>query len=275
MSLTPKVSVIISTYNQPDWLQKVLWGYECQTERDFEIIIADDGSTQETEAVIKGFKAVSRLNIIHVWHEDKGFRKTKILNKALLKANSEYIIFTDGDCIPRNDFVKTHLNLKKENCFLSGGYFKLPKDISRLITKESIETQQCFNLKWLKNHGLKKNFKTNKLTAKGFKARLLNTFTPTKATFDGMNVSGRKALIFKVNGFDERMQYGGEDREIGERLMNLGVAFKQIRYSAICVHLHHERPYKNSEAIKRNKAIRLSTKKLKLTKTKFGIEKYD
>ncbi|MFV0564571.1 MAG: glycosyltransferase family 2 protein [Flavobacteriaceae bacterium] len=275
MSLTPKVSVIISTYNQPDWLQKVLWGYECQTERDFEIIIADDGSTQETEAVIKGFKAVSRLNIIHVWHEDKGFRKTKILNKALLKANSEYIIFTDGDCIPRNDFVKTHLNLKKENCFLSGGYFKLPKDISRLITKESIETQQCFNLKWLKNHGLKKNFKTNKLTAKGFKARLLNTFTPTKATFDGMNVSGWKALIFKVNGFDERMQYGGEDREIGERLMNLGVAFKQIRYSAICVHLHHERPYKNSEAIKRNKAIRLSTKKLKLTKTKFGIEKYD
>ncbi len=272
---TIKASVIISTYNQPVWLQKVLWGYACQSKQDFEIVIADDGSTQDTKAVIDIFKASSSIKTTHVWHEDNGFRKTKILNKALLKTNSEYLIFTDGDCIPRNDFIETHLKLRQENYFLSGGYFKLPKIISETITKKDIEQQHCFNLKWLLEHGLKKNFKTNKLTALGLKAHLLNTLTPTKATFDGMNVSGWKAAILTVNGFDERMQYGGEDRELGERLMHLGIRFKQIRYSAICVHLHHERPYKNENAIKQNKAIRKLTKKKRKTWTKFGLIKTD
>ncbi|MBJ6369733.1 glycosyltransferase family 2 protein [Snuella sedimenti] len=270
---TFKASVIISTYNQPEWLEKVLWGYEQQTESNFEIIIADDGSKETTRKLIDRFVATSRLKIAHVWHEDNGFQKTVILNKAVLKTSSDYVIFTDGDCIPRNDFVATHLRLKKENCFLSGGYFKLPETISKLISKQDIVNQTCFDLSWLVKNGLKKNFKANKLTAKGFKAWLLNTFTPTKATFDGMNVSGWKALVLAVNGFDERMQYGGEDREIGERLMNKGVKFKQIRYSAICVHLYHERPYKNEAVILKNKAIRSTTKRQNVTFSHYGIVK--
>ncbi len=268
---TIKASVIISTYNQPVWLQKTLWGYACQTEQDFEIIIADDGSTQDTKTVIDNFVASANIKVTHVWHEDNGFQKTKILNKALLKTHSEYIIFTDGDCIPRNDFIETHLSLKQDNYFLSGGYFKLPKPISDSITKHDIKQQHCFKLKWLLERGLKKGLKSSKLTAQGFKSRLLNRFTPTKATFNGMNTSGWKHLILKVNGFDERMQYGGEDRELGERLMNMGIRFKQIRYSAICVHLYHERPYKNNEAIARNKAIRSETKKDQKVWTKFGL----
>ncbi|GAA4306368.1 glycosyltransferase family 2 protein [Aestuariibaculum suncheonense] len=269
-----KASVIISTYNQPEWLEKVLWGYEVQTETNFEIVIADDGSGQSTKQLIDRFIQHTKLKIIHVWQEDDGFQKTKILNKAILKTASDYLIFTDGDCIPRNDFVETHLALRKPNTFLSGGYFKLPQGISKAISKEDIENQNCFQLKWLLEHGLKKTFKTNKLTASGIKARLLNTFTPTKATFDGMNVSGWKQHIIDVNGFDERMQYGGEDREIGERLMNCGIAFKQIRYSAICVHLHHDRPYKNEEALNKNQAIRKVTKTKKSKTTKFGITKH-
>lgn len=264
-------SVIISTYNQPKWLQKVLWGYEIQTETNFEIVIADDGSTEATKLVVDRFIAESSLNVKHIWQEDRGFQKTKILNKAILKTESDYLIFTDGDCIPRKDFVETHIKLRKENTFLSGGYFKLPADISEMISKDDIINQNCFTLNWLQERGLKKNFKSNKLTVLGFKAWILNTFTPTKATFDGMNVSGWKALILKVNGFDERMQYGGEDREIGERLVNNGVKFKQIRYSAVCIHLYHARPYKNEEALKQNQAIRKFTKKHKLKVTKFGI----
>ena len=72
-------SVIISTYNQPLWLEKVLWGYEAQNCLDFEIIIADDGSGIETREVINTFKSKSQLKINHVWHEDNGFQKTKIL----------------------------------------------------------------------------------------------------------------------------------------------------------------------------------------------------
>ncbi|MGR7813577.1 glycosyltransferase family 2 protein [Lacinutrix undariae] len=267
-----KASVIISTYNQPEWLKKVLWGYENQTENHFEIIIADDGSTSVTKAVIDDFMLTSKLAIQHVWQEDDGFQKTKILNKAILKTQSDYLIFTDGDCIPRNDFVATHLKLSAKNCFLSGGYFKLNASISEEITQKDIITQSCFSLNWLLNKGLKKTFKTNKLTSQGFKSWFLNTFTPTKATFDGMNVSGWKQHIIAVNGFDERMQYGGEDREIGERLKHAHITFKQIRYSAICLHLFHERPYKNEAAMAKNNSIRKETKRLKATFTNFGIK---
>lgn len=266
-----KASVIVSTYNQPKWLRNVLWSYELQSEKCFEIIIADDGSNMETKKVIDNFVTSSKLNVTHVWQKDDGFKKTKILNKAILKTSSNYLIFTDGDCIARNDFVATHLKLRKINCFLSGGYFKLPKDISETITKRDIDMQNCFNIKWLIGLGLKRTFKANKLTATSFKAKILNKITPTKATFDGMNVSGWKQDVLEVNGFDERMDYGGEDREIGERLMNKGIKFLQIRYSAICLHLYHERPYKNEDAFLLNNEIRKQTRKHKTKKTKFGI----
>ncbi|SHG44181.1 glycosyltransferase family 2 protein [Winogradskyella jejuensis] len=269
----PNISVIISTYNQPEWLEKVLYGYEIQSYTDFEIIIADDGSTQETKTLIERFSETSKYNISHVWQEDKGFRKTKILNKAIVASQGEYLILTDGDCIPRKDFVQCHFELRKSGCFLSGGYFKLPQSISKKITKEDIENQNCFDKRWLLDQGLKKSFKLNKLTSKGLKERLLNTLTPTKATWDGMNASGWKQDILKVNGFDERMAYGGEDRELGERLMNLGAKPIQIRYSAICVHLYHTRGYKNEAAEQANLKIRKETKSKKKTWTDFGIKK--
>ncbi|WP_242094677.1 glycosyltransferase family 2 protein [Aestuariivivens sediminicola] len=268
-----KASVIISTYNQPQWLEKVLWGYQVQTFKDFEIVIADDGSNAETKVLIDSFKKNSPLEIKHVWQPDQGFQKTKILNKAIVASAYDYLIFTDGDCIPRNDFVSEHIRLRRRNYFLSGGYFKLPKPLSEAITRQDIEHQDCFKLRWLQTHGLEKNFKANKLTAFGFKAWFLNTFTPTKATFDGMNVSGWKKDILEVNGFDERMQYGGEDREIGERLMNKGIAFRQVRYSTICLHLYHERPYLNTLALEKNKLIRKQTRRSKTVMTPYGITK--
>lgn len=268
-----KASLIISTYNQPDWLEKVLWSCEFQTEKDFEIIIADDGSTIDTKQFIETFKKSSKLNIKHVWHEDNGFQKTIILNKAITKSNTDYLIFTDGDCVLRNDFIAMHLKLREKNYALSGGYFKLTKAISYAINKEHISTQECFNKEWLLSKGQPRNFKMNKLTHSKFKVWLLNTFTTTKATFDGMNVSTWKEDILNVNGFDERMQYGGEDREIGERLMNNGIKFKQIRYSAICLHLYHSRPYKNNESLLINKNIRKQTRKSKSVYTNYGIIK--
>lgn len=271
MSLPHKSLVIISTYNQPVWLEKVLYGYEHQTIKDFEIIIADDGSTINTKRVIDSFNKREKLKIQHIWQEDDGFRKTKILNKAIAVSNCDYLIISDGDCIPRQDFVETHLKLRKAGCFLSGGYFKLSKHISKLIIKEDIETQRCFTKDWLISKGLKKSFKFNKLTSKGYKEWLLNTFTTTKATFDGMNVSAWKKDIIKVNGFDERMHYGGEDRELGERLINFGIKPLQIRYSAICLHLHHSRNYMNDEDLLKNKAIRKQTKTFKKVWTDFGI----
>ena len=88
-----------------------------------------------------------------------------------------------------------------------------------------------------------------------------------------MNVSCYKKDIVAVNGFDERMEYGAEDREVGERMMNNGTTFLQVRYSAICVHLYHERPYKDESILMKNNEFRKETKRLKSVFTKFGIKK--
>lgn len=102
-SINFSVGIIISTYNNPAWLEKVLWGYLYQTHPADEIVIADDGSKEDTRLLIESFK--SKLPIKHVWHEDNGFQKSRILNSALIASQSDYLIFTDQDCIPRKDFI--------------------------------------------------------------------------------------------------------------------------------------------------------------------------
>jgi glycosyltransferase involved in cell wall biosynthesis len=268
-----KVSVIFSTYNMPAWLEKVLWGFECQTYKDFEIVIADDGSGEETTHLIKRFKQNSPLEIIHVWQEDEGFQKSRILNKAIVASTTDYLIFTDGDCIPRNDFVQTHVSKAKHGHFLSGGYFKLPLTTSEMISREDVLSQRAFDVQWLQNRGLEKTYKSMKLTSRGFKADFLNFITPATATWNGHNSSGWKADLLSVNGFNEDMKYGGQDRELGERLMNKGIKGIQIRYSAICIHLDHKREYKTRESVQFNVNVRRETKRLKKTWTENGIVK--
>jgi glycosyltransferase involved in cell wall biosynthesis len=268
-----KVSVVISTYNSPEWLEKVLWGYECQTNKNFEIVIADDGSGEATQRLVDRMKNESALQIIYVWHEDRGFQKSQILNKAIEASTSEYLIFSDGDCIPRKDFVEVHLNNLEKDRFLSGGYFMLPMETSKLISKSNIINGEAFDVKWLQTHGLPKTYKTLKLSSTGWTQKFLNAVTPTKATWNGHNASGWKKDIVAVNGFNEKMQYGGQDRELGERLENFGVRGKQIRYSAVCVHLDHKRGYNTKESIQFNRSIRKETRTLKKTWTEFGILK--
>ncbi|MCA0957847.1 glycosyltransferase family 2 protein [Muricauda ruestringensis] len=270
---SPKISVIISTYNAEEWLKKVLWGFNCQIFKDFEVVIADDGSGPKTKELLDGMSENVFYNIIHVWQEDDGFQKSRILNKAVEACNAEYIIMTDGDCIPREDFVEVHYINKEPGYFISGGYYMLPMNISKLITLEDIEKQNCFNIHWLKEKGIPKTFKNNKLTASGLVSKLLNTITPTNASWNGHNSSGWKKDILNVNGFDERMQYGGQDRELGERLFNFGIKSKQLRYSAVCVHLDHKRGYKTPESIAKNQAIRKETRSNKLVWTHYGITK--
>ena len=267
-------SVIISTYNSPKWLQKVLWSYNEQSFKDFELLIADDGSSEETRILIDAMKSQVNYPIRHIWHEDNGFQKTMILNKATVASEGSYLVYSDGDCIARSDFLKVHIDRREEGYFLSGGYFKLPMKISELISEEDIKTQRCFDINWLKSHGLKSSFKNNKITAKGLKRQLLNALTPTTATWNGHNASGYKNDIISANGYDERMQYGGEDRELGERLFNAGFKAKQVRYSAVCLHLDHARGYVKPEMIENNLKIRATTKRDKIKRTPFGIEKF-
>lgn len=268
-----KLSVIITTYNSPEWLQKVLWGYQAQTFRDFEMIIADDGSGNDTRELIDNMKKEVFYPVQHIWHPDEGFRKCTILNKGIVASKADYLVISDGDCIPRKDFLQVHLNRRKEGHFLSGGYSKLPMELSKKITQEDIFNQRCFDLRWLKTNGLPSTFKNTKFTAKGVKAAMLNLVTPTNASWNGHNSSAWKKDLYAINGFNEQMRYGALDREMGERLENSGIKGLQIRYSAICVHLDHSRGYRNKKDLENNKAIWMRSRKEKLTWTNDGISK--
>jgi glycosyltransferase involved in cell wall biosynthesis len=275
MKLEPmKLSVIVSTYNSPEWLEKVLWGYSAQLHKGFELIIADDGSTDTTKQMIDRMRHETGLSIKHIWQEDKGFRKCRILNLAVLESVFDYVVFTDGDCIPRRDFLEVHAMEAEPNRFLSGGYHKLPMATSKAITKDDILSGQCFDLAWLKANGLKASYKNSKLTASRRQARVFNTLTPTRCRFKGSNGSAWKKDILAVNGFDETMAYGGEDREFGVRLANLGVRPKHVRYNAIVIHLDHGRGYVDPEIVQANKRHRIKTAKERITRTANGIEQH-
>ena len=268
-----KISIIFTTYNSPSWLQKVLWGLDQQTDNNFEIVIADDGSTTETQHVIDKFQSISSIPIKHIWQEDKGFQKCSVLNKAIIASNGEYLIFTDGDCIPRKDFIAVHRAYAEPGYFLSGGYLKLPLMLSQDITQKNIQDGVCFNKHWLIKRGLKKSHKLWKLNRSSIINRLLNHLTPTKKTWNGHNASCFKKEVIAINGFDERMQYGGQDREFGSRLKNLGLKAKQIRYSAICIHLDHSKSYENTASWEKNHSIRKASIKNRVIETPAGIKK--
>lgn len=268
-----KTAVILSTYNSPDRLEPTLIGYAAQSHRHFELIVADDGSTEDTRHLIAAVSRRFAMPVKHVWQEDVGFRKCRILNQAALSTTADYLIFSDGDCIPRKDFVAVHVARARSGRFLSGGYFKLPAATCERLTPDLILEGRATDPAWLVGNGVRHSHKLAKLRLVGWRAEAMNFITPTRPTWNGHNASGWRADLLRVNGFDERMAYWAQDREFGERLENAGVRGMQIRYAAICVHIHHDRPYKNQASREKNLQIRRETRKRRAVWTAHGIVK--
>jgi len=267
-----KISVILSTYNAPQLLEKVLAGYARQTAAEFEIVIADDGSTDETRRMLEASGSRSRVPIRHVWHDDQGFRKCAILNRAIEAASGDYLVISDGDCVPWDDFVETHGRLARRGCFVSGGYCKLGFEASRALTADEVQRGRAGDVRWLLGQG-PSPWRLRRLLLPRGCGPWLDRLTPTRPTWNGHNASGWKSDLVRVNGFDERMGYGGEDREMGERLVNAGIRGIQARHRAICMHLWHERGYVRQDVLRRNLEIRRATADRRADFTPYGIVK--
>ncbi len=266
----PAISVLISTYNEPQWLEWVLLGYSRQAFTDFELIVVDDGSTDETRDRIDALRPRLPFALRHFWHPDRGYRKCTAMNRGIELARADYLVFSDGDCIPREDFLAVHMAEREPRRFLSGGYSKLPLALSRRITRVDILAGRATDYRWLARNGLERH--TLKLRARApWLQALLNRTTWVAPRFHGHNASAWKADVERVNGWDERMQYGGQDIELGERLGNAGIRGKTIRYSAACVHLEHARGYRTPDMKLRCRAIRAETHRSRTTWTAFGI----
>lgn len=248
-----RITVVVTTYRKPRELQLVLAGYGKQDDDDFEVVVADDGSGEATGRVVEEAARSTGLALAHVWHADRGFRKTEILNRALLEARGDYVIFTDGDCIPRADLVRTHRELGGRGRYLSGGYVRLSPGVSRTLDVDDVRAGRPFDPRWLRERGQRPGRKVLRLLPSGRLPGLLDRLTPTRASFNGMNSSVAVGPALEVDGFDLDFTYGGLDREFGARLRNLGLRPVQVRHRAVVVHLHHERPYRDREAQERQK----------------------
>lgn len=267
----PTVGVVFTTYNRPHDLERVLAGYARQTMSDFEIVIADDGSGAETRECIVRAREEWNLHIRHVWHEDIGFRKCRILNRAIVENNAEYLIFTDGDCIPHPQFVAGHVMLAKPGHFISGGCVRLGPAATKAVTANDVLAGRVFESRWLTQHGESvANLRKLRLSIEPWRG-IMNSLTTTKPTWNGHNSSTWREEALAVKGFDERLGYGGLDREFGERLERCGMKGIQARYSLICMHLDHPRPYRAREIMDANMQIRRENARRNIRRTTHGL----
>jgi len=265
------VAVILSTYNQPAFLRLVIEGYARQHVRADRIIIADDGSTGVTAAMLESAARETGLAILHLWHPDRGFRKTEILNHAIRLADEDLLIFSDGDCIPRADFVRGHRTLTREGCFVSGGYLKLPAATTQSVSLSVIGSGDLFRYRWLRSHGWAPGRRALRLLSSNRLATTLDRLTPTQPTWNGHNASTLRRNLLAVNGFDLDMRYGGEDRVLGDRLFNSGFRGIQARHRLPVVHLDHGRPYLDQEVLRENHLRRMRVLREKECRTPVGL----
>lgn len=264
------VGVIVSTYNQPRMLRLCLEALACQSHRADEVIVADDGSTAETAEVIRQY--ADRLPIKHIRHEDRGFRKTAILNRAVVAATADYLIFIDQDLLARRDFISKHYKAARPGHYVSGGAVKISEQLSALITCRDIREGLIWRRDWITDHGMPWNRRMNKLSSNRLYCRVMNCITPTHATWNGGDSSTWREAIIRANGFDTRMRYGAEDREFGTRLRNAGFRGTQLRYGLALIHLYHDRPYVNDADWAENRRIWAETRSTRRTVTDHGIK---
>ena len=130
------ISLVVTTYNRPDALRAVLDGLGAQSDRDFEVRVADDGSRDDTRAVIAAYAASAPVPLEHLWQEDRGFRAGAARNRAAAGARGEYLVFIDGDCIPRPDFIARHRALAEPGWMVAGNRILLSEDFTRRALAE-------------------------------------------------------------------------------------------------------------------------------------------
>lgn len=266
--MSKKSSLIISTYNWPEALTLCLKSVLQQTCPPDEIIIADDGSSDETKELIDSFKKLTSIPIQHVWHEDLGFRLACIRNKSFAKSMGDYIIQIDGDIILHKDFIKDHLLLARPGYLLQGSRVMLGPNYSRELLNKSSASVNIFHVDIKRREN---GFRLLPLTQ-----YLLNRYRNRYPIYfaRGANMSFWKKDLLAVNGYDEMFKgWGHEDSDLTLRLMNHGVKKSTIKFAAVAYHIYHNER-KSSETEQKNKLILEQTLLSNTTWTELGIDQY-
>jgi glycosyltransferase involved in cell wall biosynthesis len=239
-----KISVIVPTYNRPKALKLCLLSLTSQSIMPYEILIADDGSTAETSDMVLEMqeKLKHAFPVKHIWHEDIGFRKPKILNETVRQSIGDYLIFIDGDCMAHRHFIRSHVENSSPEVILSGKRVEIGKELSTWLLDHGA-VLNSFNLKLLWDAAMSKSRKVEEAIM--IKNRYLRQMTHRDRITDdgvwGCNFSLYKDLFIKINGCDEDFLDGSiEDNDLGIRALNQGKQIRSVRGLAIIFHLWHE-----------------------------------
>lgn len=224
------VSLLISTYNWKEALKISLLSMFEQTVLPKEILIADDGSKEDTRELIDELRKISRIPIVHFWHEDKGYRLSKIRNIALASATGEYIVQIDGDILLNKYFIQDHIEMAQEGYLVCGSRVSLSaKETSDLL-----------------NGRIDRGDLSSKMVFNNMRSKLLRQFLAERYAMNsynnirGSNIAFWLKDLIAVNGYNETFNsWGPEDRELVSRLFNLGIKKKTLKMGGICFHLHH------------------------------------
>lgn len=267
-----QISVVVTTYNRPDALRAVLVALAAQRDRGFEILVADDGSRDDTRTLVETFAAAAPVPLAHVWQEDRGFRAAAARNRATTVARGDYVIFLDGDCIPRTDFIARHRELAETRWMVAGNRVLLGEAFTRSALEQQWPLHDWSDGQWRDAHRRGDINRTLPLLQLplGPLRKLAGTRWQRVRT---CNLGVWRSDLHAVNGFDESFQgWGYEDSDLAVRLINAGVRRKEGAYATGVLHLWHRENDRRAEGDNWNRLQQRIREHA--TRARLGLDRY-
>jgi glycosyltransferase involved in cell wall biosynthesis len=239
-----KISAIVPTYNRPQALKLCLLSLAQQSIMPYEVLIADDGSTTETRDTVLDMqkKLKHAFPVVHIWHEDIGFRKPKILNEAVRRSTGDYLVFIDGDCMAHRHYIRSHVERSSPDAILSGKRVEIGKELSeRLLARATVLNSLSPRLLWDAFMSRSRKVDEAIMIRNRYLRRITHRDRIANDGVWGCNFSLYKDLFIAINGCDEDFLDGSiEDNDLGIRVLNQGKHVKSVRGLAIIFHLWHK-----------------------------------
>ncbi len=249
-----RLSVQVPTYNRPQALRAVLEAYARQSDLDFEMVVADDGSGPATRETIDRFRATAPFPVQHVWQEDQGFRLAAIRNRAIAAARADYLLLTDGDCLPLRHHVARHRALAEPGWFVSGSRIYLDRTRTDRVVVGDVRPDEWGWSQWLRHRVAGAVDRISPLLSLSRSAAWRRWQPDRWQGVNTANLAVWRADLVAVNGFDECFEgWGFEDTDLAIRLTRAGVRQKTGRYAVPVLHLWH--PTINRAAVERNQLL--------------------
>jgi glycosyltransferase involved in cell wall biosynthesis len=264
MNPAPRLGLIINTWNQPDYLDRALQAVSSQSCRPNEVLLADDGSDNRTGKIFNDWADKHSITSAHLWQEHQGFRRARVLNQAIAKAKSDYLVFLDGDTVPHPKFISDHRQLAQTQAFVQGHRALLKQSGSAWFGLHEFNADRRRAFWRGELQGIKQAFRwpcpwrTVRHDLRGVR---------------GCNLAIWREHLIRVNGYNEAfVGWGREDSELAVRLMNLGIQRLDVRGWALCFHLWHAPANRTSLAL--NDELLARAQQTRTTRCEAGLSQY-